>query len=70
MTLFLILGASFILIIGGRSEACGALDDCLLLNIEDYSLEKVNCTVLFTTSTQSQYSNQCMITLYRPCIQV
>ena len=42
MTLF-ILGASFVLIIGSRSEACGALDDCWLLNIEDYSLTKVIC---------------------------
>ena len=52
MTLFLISGASFVLIIGGRSEACGALDDCWLLNIDDYTLKRVSCTVLFTTSAQ------------------
>ena len=37
------LGAFFVLIIGGRSEACDALDDCWLLKIEDYSLTKVIC---------------------------
>lgn len=44
MTLF-ILGASFVLIIGGHSEACGALDDYWLLNTEDYSLTKVICNL-------------------------
>lgn len=44
-TCIVIIGASIILIIGGRSEACGALDDCWSLNVEDHSLKRVSDTV-------------------------
>ena len=65
-TYIMITGASIILIVGGRSEACGALDDCWSLNVEDHSLKRVSDTVGVTYSITtillvSKTSNQCMM---------
>lgn len=60
---YFIVGASIILIIGGRSEACSALDDCWLLNVDDYSLKKVSHTTGVIASSYDQGTNQCMVIL-------